>query len=75
MSIFGRVKREVASKCDPMSDEGMYEHGLAMARLTPEEREQWNRDYDEIEAMMPMYGSFAAAADAYARMNPAPAPA
>lgn len=70
MSIFGRVKREVASKCDPLSDEGMYEHGLAMARLTPEEREQWNRDYDAIEAMMPQYGSFAAAAEAYEAMHP-----
>lgn len=75
LSMFGRIKGEVASKCDPLSDEGMYELGLAMARLTPEERERWNRDYDEIEAMMPMYGSFSAAADAYERMNPTPAPA
>ena len=53
LSIFGRVKREVASKCDPASDEGGYEHAQALARLTPEEREQWNRDYYAIEAMHP----------------------
>ena len=70
MSIFGRVKREVASKCDPASDEGAYERGLAMARLTPAEREQWNRDYYAIEAMMPQYGTFRAAAEAYEAMHP-----
>lgn len=69
MSILRRVHEEKRRRLEYPDDCG---HVLSAVvdELSPDERREWRRQYLEFEAMVPEYGSYEAALDAFERLHP-----
>lgn len=60
------ILRDIHIKIKPLFDgsDDIDPLGDALAKLTPEEREEWNREYDIFEKYIPQFGCGDAAYDA-----------
>ena len=69
MCILRRVEEEY-QRLNPPVDDNMGYFQEVLGKLTPDEREEWDRQAGEVERLYPVYGSFWAAVEAFEAANP-----
>ena len=69
MSILRRVDDRFRKE-HPYPDDGEHVYSRILAELSYSEREEWKRQAREVERMVPEYGSYDAALEAFERMHP-----